>query len=72
MKKNLPTILLGATFSLAMATFGTNVFAQGAGGGGSGTGAREPVLQELVPQAVAAETWVPQARTFQANRASAQ
>ena len=34
MKKKLPTILLGATISLAMATFSANAFAQGAGGGG--------------------------------------
>ena len=44
MKKNLPTILLGATLSLAMATFGTNAFAQGAGGGGGG--GPEQVRQE--------------------------
>jgi hypothetical protein len=36
MKKKLPTILLGATISLAMATFSANAFAQGAGGGGGG------------------------------------
>ena len=40
MKKNLPTILLGAVLSIAVSTFGANVFAQGAGGGGAaGAGA---------------------------------
>jgi hypothetical protein len=39
MKKKLPTILLGATISLAMATFSANAFAQGAGGGGEAGGA---------------------------------
>ena len=40
MKKNLPTMFLGAALSIAMATFGVNAFAQGAGGGGAaGTGA---------------------------------
>ncbi len=38
MKKKLPTIVLGATLSLAMAAFGTNAFAQGAGGGAGGAG----------------------------------
>ena len=38
MKKNIPTIVLGAALSLAMATFTSNAFAQGAGGGGAGAG----------------------------------
>ena len=36
MKKNIPTIFLGATLSLAMCTFGSKAFAQGAGGGAGG------------------------------------
>ena len=39
MKKKIPTILLGATLSVAIATFSVNAFAQGAGGGGGAGGA---------------------------------
>ena len=39
MKKNIPTIVFGAALSLAMATFTSNAFAQGAGGAGGGAGA---------------------------------